>query len=47
MSSSLVIITGLIYAAIAVDQAFKANAAMTIVFAGYAFSNVGLWLSVK
>lgn len=44
MSSNLIIITGLIYAYIALEQCFKGNAAMFVVYSGYAFSNVGLYL---
>ncbi len=47
MSSWLVILTGLIYAYIAAEQVAKGNSPMSIVYAGYAFSNIGLWLSVK
>lgn len=44
MSANLIIITGLIYAYIAVEQALKGNTAMAVVYSGYAFSNVGLWI---
>jgi hypothetical protein len=47
MSGWLVILTGAIYAYIAIEQGFKGNTAMAVVYSGYAFSNVGLWLSVK
>ena len=47
MSSWLIIVTGLIYAYIAVEQLFKANPYMTVVYTGYAFSNVGLYLLSK
>jgi len=47
VSGWLVILTGAIYAYIAVEQGFKGNTAMAVVYSGYAFSNVGLWLSVK
>ena len=48
MSSWLIIVTGLIYAYIALEQGFKGNIAMLIVYSGYAFSNVGLyWMSTK
>jgi hypothetical protein len=47
MSGWLVILTGAIYAYIAVEQGFKGNTAMAVVYSGYAFSNVGLWLAVK
>ena len=47
MSGPLIIITGLIYAWIAIEQSFKGNSSMAMVYAGYAFSNVGLYLAVK
>jgi hypothetical protein len=47
MSAWLIILTGMIYAYIAIEQFFKGNAGMGIAYAGYAFSNVGLWLLAK
>jgi hypothetical protein len=47
MSGPLIIITGLIYAYIAGEQLFKGNPHMAVVYAGYAFSNVGLYLMAK
>jgi hypothetical protein len=47
MSPWLVAVTGLIYSYIAVDQFFKGAGAMCIVYAGYAFSNLGLYFVVK
>jgi hypothetical protein len=48
MSPWLIILTGLIYAYIAVEQLFfSKNIPMTIVYSGYAFSNVGLWWLAK
>jgi len=47
MSGHLIIITGLIYAFIAGEQLIKENPHMAIVYAGYAFSNVGLYLLSK
>lgn len=44
MSGWLIIVTGLIYAYIALEQGLKGNMAMLVVYAGYAFSNVGLFL---
>jgi hypothetical protein len=44
MSSWLIILTGLIYGYISVEQGLKGNAAMCVVYAGYAFSNAGLYL---
>jgi hypothetical protein len=44
MSSWLIIVTGLIYAYIAIEQGFKGNLAMLVVYGGYSFSNVGLYI---
>jgi hypothetical protein len=47
LSAWLIILTGAIYAYIAVEQLLKGNASMAVVYAGYAFSNVGLYLMAK
>ena len=48
MSGWLIVVTGLIYAYIAVEQGLKGNMAMLVVYSGYAFSNVGLfWMATK
>jgi len=47
MSPWLIILVGCIYAYIGFEQGTKGNIAMAIVFAGYAFSNVGLYLATK
>lgn len=47
MSGWLIAITGLIYAAVAVDMALRGNWMMTVVYAGYAFSNIGLYYLSK
>jgi len=47
MSAWLIILTGVIYGYVALEQALKGNTAMLIVYAGYSFSNIGLYLSVK
>jgi len=44
MSSWLIIVTGLIYGYIACEQGVKGNLAMAVVYSGYAFSNVGLYI---
>lgn len=44
MSAWLIILTGLIYAYIGIEQGLKGNVPMAIVYAGYAFSNCGLWV---
>ena len=43
MSGSLIILTGLIYAYVSLEQGTKGNVGMCVAYAGYAFSNVGLW----
>lgn len=47
MSGPLIILTGLIYAYIAMEQGFKGNTSLAVIYSGYAFSNIGLWLAVK
>jgi hypothetical protein len=47
MSSWLIIVTGLIYLYIGVEQGFKGNIPMAVIYSGYAFSNVGLYFMAK
>jgi hypothetical protein len=47
MSGWLIALTGAIYAAVSVEQFVKGEPAMGIVYAGYSFSNCGLWWLVK
>ena len=47
MSAWLIAFVGFIYLAVAVEQFFRRNYAMAIVFAGYAASNVGLYVIAK
>jgi hypothetical protein len=47
MSGWLIIIVGLLYAAVAIEQVWKGHLGMAIVYGGYAFSNVGLWLITR
>jgi len=44
MSAWLIIVTGVIYGFIAVEQAVKGNVPMAVVYSGYAFSNIGLYI---
>ncbi len=44
MSGPLIILTGFIYAYVAVEQALKGNTGMMFAYAGYAFANIGLYL---
>lgn len=43
----LIILVGLVYLGIGIDQYFKGSPANAIVYAGYAFSNAGLFLLAK
>lgn len=47
MSAFLIAIVGAIYAYIAAEQLWNGNAPMAAVYAGYSFSNVGLWFMAK
>lgn len=44
MSRPLIIAVGMAYAYISVESAWRGAWPMGIVYAGYAFSNVGLWM---
>ena len=43
MSTWLIIFVGLVYAYISVENFIQGNVGMGIVFAGYSFSNYGLY----
>lgn len=43
MSAWLIALTGLIYAYVAVEQTVQGNPLLGVVYAGYAFSNIGLY----
>jgi len=43
MSKPLIIVTGLIYLYVAVEQWYNGNNAMCLAYIGYSFSNVGLY----
>jgi hypothetical protein len=47
MSSWLIIVTGAIYAYIAGEQVYKGNIWLAVIYSGYAFSNVGLYMLAK
>lgn len=47
MSGWLIIATGLAYAYVAAEQAMKGNTYMAVVYSGYAFSNVGLYMMAR
>lgn len=44
MSAWLIILTGLIYAYISVEQYLKGNMGMAVCYFGYALGNVGLYM---
>lgn len=44
MSSNLIIVTGLIYAYIAAEQALKGNMGLACMYTGYCFANYGAYL---
>jgi hypothetical protein len=47
MSGWLIAGVGLVYLGVSVEQALKGNWGMGIVFAGYAFSNVGFLVAMR
>jgi hypothetical protein len=47
MSSNLIIVTGLIYLWIAIEQMTKGNIGMCITYFGYSFANLGLYMLEK
>jgi hypothetical protein len=47
MSGNLIILTGFIYAYVALEQFRAQNIGMGLAYSGYAFSNVGLWMLAK
>jgi hypothetical protein len=47
MSANLIILVGLIYAYIAAEQLIGEHYHLSIVYFGYALSNIGLWLLAK
>jgi hypothetical protein len=44
MSGPLIIITGLIYSYVAIEQLRSGNYGMFYAYCGYAFSNIGLYI---
>lgn len=44
MSGWLIALTGLAYAWVAVEQFLRGNVPLCVVYAGYAFSNIGLYV---
>ena len=44
MSSFLIIVTGLIYVYICIEQGLKGNTGLACMYAGYAFANFGAYM---
>jgi hypothetical protein len=44
MSGWLIVVTGLIYLYVSLEQIYKGNVGMGIAYLGYSFSNIGLYL---
>jgi hypothetical protein len=44
MSRVLIVLVGLIYAYVAIEQALKGNLPMAIMYSGCSIGNVGLWM---
>jgi hypothetical protein len=44
MSPYLIILTGLVYLYICIEQAYKGNMGMSVCYFGYALGNVGLYM---
>jgi hypothetical protein len=47
MSGWLLIATGVAYFGVAVDQWFKGDLPMALVYAAYTLGNVGFWLALR
>jgi hypothetical protein len=47
MAAPLIAITGLIYAYVAADLAWQGKHGLALAYAGYAFSNIGLYLAAR
>jgi hypothetical protein len=47
MSGPLIIIVTVIYSWIALEQYLKGNVPVAIMYAGYAFSNIGMYMVTK
>jgi hypothetical protein len=47
VSAWLIALVGVVYAYIAVEQFVRGDVRTAVVFAGYAFSNVGLYLLAR
>ena len=47
MASPLIAITGIIYACVCVDLAYRGRYDLAIAYAGYALANVGLYYAAR
>ena len=46
MSTGLIIAVGLIYLAVSIEQFWKGNVALGLMYFGYAFANIGAYMLV-
>lgn len=44
MSRTLIVLVGILYAYVSIEQGLKGNAGMCIMYAAYSFGNIGLWI---
>jgi hypothetical protein len=47
MSPWLIVLVGCVYSYISVESFCLGKMGTSIIFAGYAFSNIGLWMATK
>jgi len=47
VSPTLIIVSAIIYAFVAIDQAFRNNWGFVIMYGGYAVSNIGILMLMK
>lgn len=47
MSSILIIIVGVLYGIVSIDSIRKGDLATSVIFGGYALSNIGLYMVAK
>lgn len=47
MSGWLVILIGIVYFYISIEQLIKGNVPMAVTYASYSTANIGLWMMIK
>jgi hypothetical protein len=47
MAAPLIALTGVIYAGVCLDLAWRGRYDLAMAYAGYAFANIGLYLAAK